>query len=171
MDILKVLSRGTKKSAKGQQASGSSKSALNGLPSAGIKTNPQLYHDEVRGQKRKRVVAESAEATDEDLPVVDFFAPQNETPVNKPTAGLGKAKRAPSPAPKPAKRLSEEECRQLLRSHRLKMTLLSKKEEKKVEKKKSKKKKKAEEETKKDDKKQKQLFPQPLESFGELRST
>lgn len=175
MDILKVLSRGTKKSAKAQQANGSGTSALHSLPSAGVKTNPQLYHDEVRGHKRKRVAAELIEAADKDLPVVDFFAPKTETPVNKSTpADSAKAKRAPSPTPKPVKKLSEEECRQLLRSHRLKMTLLSKREEKKIEKKKKKSKKdkkKTPEETKKDEKKQRQLFPHPLESFGELRST
>ncbi len=164
MDILKVLSRGTKKSTKGQQPGGS---GLNNLPSAGIKTNPQLFHDQVPGNKRKRVATESAEVTDEDPPEVDFFAPKNETPSNK----KAETKRASSPTPKkPAKKLSEEECRQLLRSHRLKMTLLSKEEEKKKSKK-SKKKKSAAEESKKDDKKQKQLFPQPLESFGQLRST
>ncbi|KAK3187645.1 RNA-dependent ATPase rok1 [Lecanicillium sp. MT-2017a] len=167
MDILKVLSRGTKKSAKSQQPGGN---ALHNLPSAGIKTNPQLFHDQVRGQKRKRMPTESAEATDEDLPDVDFFAPKNETPSNK-KADSGKTKRAASPTPKkPTKKLSEEECRQLLRSHRLKMALLSKEEEEKKPKK-SKKKKAAPEETKKDDKKHKQLFPQPLESFGQLRNT
>ncbi|KAI9171742.1 golgi complex component [Paramyrothecium foliicola] len=166
MDILKVLSRGTKKSTKKTSLSSND---VTKLPSAGTKTNPQLFHDEVRGQKRKRARGDAEERSQlvEELPEVDFFAPKVERTVeeSKPT----RAEREPSPVNAPVKRLSEEECRQLLRSHRLKISLLSKKEDtSKV--KKSKKKQKATTETKKDGK-QPQLFPQPLESFGELRST
>ena len=164
MDILKVLSRGTKRTFKG--ASSGSNAAVQ-LPSAGTKTNPQLFHDEVRGQKRKRTAdAKPDENGTAELPEVDFFAPKEDV-APKPKVELPRTARAESPALVPSKRLSEEECRQVLRSHRLKVTLLSKHEEMKV--KKSKKKKKAAVDVKKEDKKQ--LSPQPLESFRELRST
>lgn len=167
MDILKVLSRGTKKSAKTSLSGGS---AVGKLPSSGTKTNPQLYHDEVRGQKRKRDVEESESKIPEVLPEVDFFAPKDvaeSKPAKK--AESNKAKRAASPdAEAEAKLLSAEECRQLLRSHRLKVTLLGKREEQ--HKVKKPKKKKAVVEVKKD-KKPPQLNPQPLVSFGQLRST
>ncbi|KAI8688829.1 ATP-dependent RNA helicase ROK1 [Fusarium keratoplasticum] len=163
MDILKVLSRGTKKTTK---VGLSGNKATSKLPSAGTTTNPQLFHDEVRGQKRKRTRDEpKAEAHDE-LPEVDFFAPKAE-PVPKPHPETEETDRAPSPA-RASQLLSEDECRQLLRSHRLKITLLSKTEDQSKVKKPKKKKKKAAVEVKKDTKKQ--LFPQPLDSFGELRN-
>lgn len=175
MDILKVLSRGTKRTAKGNAPSGGA------LPSstAVAATNPQLYHDEVRGKKRKRSKAEKQTPEDsasEALPEVDFFAPKSEpTPAASKSHDSKKksGERASSPVSKPAKRISEEECRQILRSHRLKVTLMSKQEEEEKTSKKSKKgkKKAAVEESKKDEKKKSQLFPQPLATFGQLRST
>lgn len=161
MDILKVLSRGTKKTQKGSQ---NASNAQQKLPSAGTTTNPQLYHDQVRGQKRKRTKNEPEPEVQSELPEVDFFAPKPE-PVAKEAVETEEAVQAPKPT-RSSQTLSEDECRQLLRSHRLKITLLSKPEDQsKV--KKSKKKKKAAVELKKDSKKQ--LFPQPLDSFGELR--
>ncbi|KAJ4164423.1 hypothetical protein LMH87_006099 [Akanthomyces muscarius] len=173
MDILKVLSRGTKRTAKAAGAASAKLPSSTGVAA----TNPQLYHDEVRGQKRKRSKTEkqAAEASELDqLPEVDFFAPKPESTSTKPQSHDSKSKasgRASSPVSKPAKRISEEECRQTLRSHRLKVTLLSKQEEEPKKVKKSKKKKAAAEESKKDEKKKAQLFPQPLETFGQLRST
>ncbi|KAM3514034.1 hypothetical protein MY11210_002351 [Beauveria gryllotalpidicola] len=176
MDILKVLSRGTKRTAKGAGHAGG---ALAKLPSStGVAaTNPQLYHDEVRGQKRKRSKTEKQPIEDsaaEELPEVDFFAPKSEQAYAKPQTHDSKSKAGEQTSisiPKPVKRISEEECRQILRSHRLKVTLLSKQEEEPKKVKKSKKKKAAVEESKKDEKKKAQLFPQPLETFGQLRST
>ncbi|KJZ71525.1 ATP-dependent RNA helicase ROK1 [Hirsutella minnesotensis 3608] len=168
MDILKVLSRGTKKSTK---ASALSAFAPAKLPSAGAKTNPQLFHDDVRGHKRKWDGAETQANPSSELPVVDFFAPKQEPTPRKEASDAQAVERASSPVARPVKRLSEDECRQLLRSHRLKFTLMSKPEDQnKVTKaKKNKKKKKADAtEPAKTDKKQ--LLPQPLESFGELRS-
>ncbi|XWW99647.1 hypothetical protein V2A60_007658 [Cordyceps javanica] len=176
MDILKVLSRGTKRTTKGV---GHAASAPAKLPSStGVAaTNPQLYHDEVRGQKRKRPKTER-QAPDgpaaEELPQVDFFAPKAEPDASKSKSHDSKSKggeRATNTALKPAKRISEDECRQILRSHRLKVTLMSKQEDEPKKVKKSKKKKAAAEEPKKDEKKKTQLFPQPLETFGQLRST
>ncbi|EHK25300.1 uncharacterized protein TRIVIDRAFT_54793 [Trichoderma virens Gv29-8] len=164
MDILKVLSRGTKKSAKTSLSGGS---AVGKLPSSGTKTNPQLYHDEVRGHKRKRDVEEPENKLPEALPEVDFFAPKDVAESKPAQAEKNKGKRAASPVAEAAKLLSPDECRQLLRSHRLKVTLLYKREEQ--HKVKKSKKKKAVVEVKKD--KKPQLAPQPLESFGQLRST
>ncbi|KAJ4862877.1 DEAD/DEAH box helicase domain-containing protein [Trichoderma breve] len=164
MDILKVLSRGTKKSAKSSLSGGS---AVGKLPSSGTKTNPQLYHDEVRGHKRKRDVEEPENKIPEVLPEVDFFAPKDVSESKPAKAESKKSKRAASPVVEAAKLLSADECRQLLRSHRLKVTLLYKREEQ--HKVKKSKKKKAVVEVKKD--KKPQLAPQPLESFGQLRST
>ncbi|KAH6990793.1 P-loop containing nucleoside triphosphate hydrolase protein [Ilyonectria sp. MPI-CAGE-AT-0026] len=165
MDILKVLSRGTKKTGKGGQAANSGAMKL---PSAGTSTNPQLFHDEVRGQKRKRTRDEPQVQAPVELPEVDFFAPKPESVPNT-LPDSKKIERAQSP-PRPAhKLLSEDECRQLLRSHRLKITLLSKPEDQSRVKKAKKKKKQAAVEVKKEVKKQ--LFPQPLNSFGELRNS
>ncbi|KAL7943230.1 P-loop containing nucleoside triphosphate hydrolase protein [Trichoderma barbatum] len=164
MDILKVLSRGTKKSAKNSLSGGS---AVGKLPSSGTKTNPQLYHDEVRGHKRKRDVEEPDNKISEALPEVDFFAPKAAAESKPAKTESKKGKRAASPVAEAAKLLSPDECRQLLRSHRLKVTLLYKREEQ--HKVKKSKKKKAVVEVKKD--KKPQLAPQPLESFGQLRST
>ncbi|GAB0135890.1 RNA-dependent ATPase rok1 [Epichloe bromicola] len=164
MDILKVLSRGIKKTNKGGAAK---HNATSHLPSAGTKANPQLYHDQVRGMKRKRTGDETGASTPVKLPLVDYFAPKEDTSESE-SGETQMAERAASPEPGPTKKLTEDECRQLLRSHRLKMTLLSKHEgQKKIEK--PKKKQKAVLEEKKEDRKN--LFPQPLESFGDLRTT
>lgn len=165
MDILKVLSRGTKKTGKGIR---NGDNGLNKLPSAGTKVNPQLYHDDVRGQKRKRNPDETEVTGPIELPEVDFFAPKPATASESDARKL-QTERASSPAPKPSKLLSEDECRQLLKSHRLKITLLSKAEDQAKVKKSKKKKKKAALEAKKDEKKL--LFPQPLDSFSQLRNT
>ncbi|KAF7540776.1 hypothetical protein G7Z17_g12116 [Cylindrodendrum hubeiense] len=164
MDILKVLSRGTKKTGKGNQAGNS---GVTKLPSAGTSTNPQLFHDEVRGQKRKRIGDEPQIQAPAELPEVDFFAPKPEV-APEAIPDSDKARRAQSPPRIAPKLLSEDECRQLLRSHRLKITLLSKPEDQSRVKKAKKKKKQAVVESKKDAKKA--LFPQPLNSFGELRN-
>ncbi|KZZ92033.1 DNA/RNA helicase, DEAD/DEAH box type [Moelleriella libera RCEF 2490] len=164
MDILKVLSRGTKKNPKrhlfGQDAEAQ-------LPSAGTKANPQLYHDEVRGLKRKRVGEEAGAPAAAQLPLVDFFAPKDAKAAVEEGSPAHK-ERAASPVPAPTRRLSEEECRQLLRSHRLKVTLMSKHDDHSKVKKSKKKQRAILEETKNE---KKQLFPQPLESFSELRAT
>ncbi|CAG9955107.1 unnamed protein product [Clonostachys rosea f. rosea IK726] len=169
MDILKVLSRGTKKVTNNKQLG--AKAAAQ-LPSAGAKPHPQLFHDEVRGQKRKRKVGDEPEEKDEsDLPEVDFFAPKPESgskPGNEKKQKAEQTSTTPTPA-QVAKLLTEDQCRQLLKSHRLKITLLSKVEDQSRVKKSKKKKKKVAVEPKKEDKKQ--LFPQVLESFGELRTS
>lgn len=166
MDILKVLSRGTKKTARNAT---SKQNATRPLPSAGAQPNPQLYHDEARGTKRKRTGQEDRDAPTAELPVVDFFgSTPAETSSSKP-AERAPAQRARSPPPPaPAVKLSGEQCRQLLRSHRLKITLLSKPREKTKVKKSKKKHNDIPEENKGE---RKHLFPQPMESFADLPTT
>ncbi|OLN84321.1 ATP-dependent RNA helicase ROK1 [Colletotrichum chlorophyti] len=169
MDILRVLSRGIKQPAKGQKTA--NKAAAN-LPSAGNRTNPQLFHDEVpsaRGHKRKRGKEEVEEKEEEQLPEVDFFAPKpdplKELEKAKELAAKEKKKAPATPAVEPTL-LPEDECRQILRSHRLKITLLSERHKKPSKVTKSKKKKVAVEVEKETN----QLHPQPLTSFRELRT-
>ena len=95
MDILKVLSRGTKKTQKGSQ---NASNAQQKLPSAGTTTNPQLYHDQVRGQKRKRTKNEPEPEVQSELPEVDFFAPKPE-----PVATEAVETEEPVQAPKPTR--------------------------------------------------------------------
>lgn len=101
---------------------------------------------------------------------LDFFAPKDEVKGSSKAKTESKPKDVEKPKPKAhkAKLLDEDECKQILRSHRLKFTLLSTSVEKKAKVKKSKKKAKAVAEVKPA---KKQLFPQPLTAFGELRST
>ncbi|KAI1806527.1 P-loop containing nucleoside triphosphate hydrolase protein [Daldinia bambusicola] len=153
MDILKILSRGTKKSANQPT-----------VPKPIAKpSTPQLFNDPTRGVKRKRnEEATSTLEADDDLDEINFFAPR----AAKRASPEPEAKEVPKENV-PAPVLDEEEVRQVLRSHRLKFTLLSSHEEKKKKVKKSKKKEEAKPKAK-DSKKQ--LFPQPMTSFSELRS-
>ncbi|KAK3299933.1 P-loop containing nucleoside triphosphate hydrolase protein [Chaetomium fimeti] len=179
MDILKVLSRGIKPNPKNKaQTAG----ATTQLPSAGALPRPQLFHDPIssRGKKRKRRRGAQDDEPDEDeeeLSDVDYFAPKKPAPEAAPTDV------EETPKKRKIKLLDEDECRQILRSHRLKFMILSSQpqaevnleEEEPASKKKSSKKKKKEPESKgekdKKDEHKKQIFPQPLASFGELRHT
>jgi ATP-dependent RNA helicase DDX52/ROK1 len=169
MDIFKILSRSTKHVNKSTGGTDAIK-----LPSAGTSSNPQLYHDaipESRGKKRKRgaeLVEEKAVAQDEEA--LDFFATKAPAPKSKST---GSAEQTAEGSTKEStqlgsKVLDEEACRQVLRSHRLKVTLLpsgntSAKKVKKSKKTKSTKSKMKEGYT--------QVFPQPLMALGDLRNT
>ncbi|KAL8322791.1 hypothetical protein RB597_008476 [Gaeumannomyces tritici] len=215
MDILKVLSRGTKLQSK--RPSGSAAPARADLPSAGVETNPQLYHDDVgpapapKGTKRKRRSREKDDGrraqqevdgeTDEDeeqLSDIDFFAPKNR-PGQGDDAASGKSAKDGDDKKKKKKQkkadsdasttepLELDECKHIMRSHRLKFTLLrlqqpekesasrpEAEEDGKKKKKKRKKLSKGEGEAAaalplSDEKKQ--ICPQPLVSFSELRRT
>ncbi|TVY87194.1 ATP-dependent RNA helicase [Lachnellula willkommii] len=175
MDILRILSRGTKQPNKTKGEKVSTK-----LPSAGTSANPQLYHDAVpesRGKKRKRGAAKAEETTgaqEEEGEALNFFAPK--------ATALKSRKIAPAEDGKPTldsssaveqaapKAMDEAECRQILRSHRLKVTLLptSKSNDKKVKKSKKSKSSKKAQSVKEE---HKQLYPQPLTTFGELKTT
>ncbi|KAK0130466.1 RNA-dependent ATPase rok1 [Cadophora gregata f. sp. sojae] len=162
MDILKILSRSTKPTNK----PGAAKDAPAKLPSAGISANPQLYHDAIpdRGKKRKRGGEKVEEqAMNEEDDNVDFFAPKSTAPKAKKIAPAENATHTTE-----TKLLDQDECRQILKSHRLKITLLTsgKTPEKKI--KKAKKTKESKKSSKEDFK---QVYPQPLVAFGDLRST
>ncbi|TVY23447.1 ATP-dependent RNA helicase [Lachnellula hyalina] len=175
MDILRILSRGTKQSNKTKSENASTK-----LPSAGTSANPQLYHDvipESRGKKRKRGAAKTEENTggqEEEGEALNFFAPKatavkskKNAPVEDEKPALDSSSTVEQVAPKG---LDEAECRQILRSHRLKVTLLAtgKPNDKKVRKSKKVKGDKKAQSAKEE---HKQLYPQPLTTFGELKTT
>ena len=128
MDVLRLLSRSTKPTNK---SLGKSSAPVN-LPSAGSSANPQLFHDAVpesRGKKRKRGTEKAEEQTqvlDEDT--IDFFSPKSSVSKPKVTSAAAQTTGNSNPQEKysqdASKLLDEDECRQILRSHRLKITLL-----------------------------------------------
>ncbi|EKG18471.1 Helicase [Macrophomina phaseolina MS6] len=201
MDFLKVLSRGT------NVAKGAAKNApALKTPSSGANSNPQLFgretalneHDNtstaahLKSRKRKRG-QNAAAATIADLPPeLDFFgdgkrqerqaegeeqgsaADKKQDKTNSKGAGKDAG---PSDAPQGEAVVTEEECKRILRSHKIKITLLedykAQAEGEKSADRKSKKRKKAKEQQALDQAQKKgkvQLFPRPLTSFGQLRS-
>ncbi|KAI1186344.1 ATP-dependent RNA helicase ROK1 [Nemania serpens] len=161
MDVLKILSRGAKKS---------SHQPFEFKPAPKVQ-NPQLFHDKTL--KRKRNEQEDQFGQDrheaEDLSL-DFFAPRD-AKEHKPAAQPEIASAPPEAKPTPeSSLLDDNEVRQVLRSHRLKFTILSDHEDQRKKVTKSKKKKKVVEKVKAKDAK-KVLFPQPLVSFTHLRTT
>ena len=175
MDIFKLLSRSTKRLNK----SSSSKDGLSTkIPSADITANPQLYHDaipEARGKKRKRgaeKVAEQEKVQNQEEDTPDFFAPKITAlkPKTKVPANDATRQSAQRVGQVEARLLDEGECRQTLRSHRLKVTILPLPKRPKNSIKKSKKSKEGKKpENSKED--YKQIYPQPLMAFDDLRST
>ncbi|KAK0731828.1 P-loop containing nucleoside triphosphate hydrolase protein [Lasiosphaeris hirsuta] len=188
MDILKVLSRGLKPNP--QRKAQTAGTPL--LPSSGSRPNPQFFHDDIgttKSKKRKRRKGAQAddaadgEDSDNDSEVsdVDYFNPKPAAPAPDTTSTVSAPAANPEPLaskPEASKLLDEDECRQILRSHRLKLTILSRTappppaEEPPT--KRSRKGKKVEATPKpdpaaagKDDKKQ--IYPQPLAAFGALR--
>ncbi|KAI0393721.1 P-loop containing nucleoside triphosphate hydrolase protein [Xylariaceae sp. FL0594] len=159
MDVLKILSRGAKKSK-------SQPFEFNPVTKV---QNPQLYHD--KGVKRKRNDDEDQLSRKPDNSVddaLDFFATRESKPTAQPAAVREEPKDHARPEPEPSL-LDDEEVRQVLRSHRLKFTLLSTHEERQDKVTNSKKKKEPAKVKPKDTKKT--LFPQPLVSFSQLRTT
>lgn len=165
MDILKLLSRSTKQTNK----SSANKNVSGKLPSAGTSGNPQLYHDaipETRGKKRKRGAGngeENGQGKEEET--IDFFATKSAAPKAKKVAPSTPSKQDDSLS---TKFLDEAECRQILKSHRLKVTLLPNQKVPEKKTKKSKKPKSSKEPTKNEFT---QIFPQPLVAFRDLRTT
>lgn len=162
MDLLKILSRGTKKTTKHSSST---------VP-ASKPTNPQLYHDPTQGLKRKRNeealnIAPAVEAQE-----VDFFAaPETKTSKTAAAAAQEAKDKSASEATEQEQPqlLDPDDVRQILRSHRLKFSLLSKHEDSRSKVKKSKKKK--DQVTSKKKESKQPLFPQPLTSFNHLRHT
>lgn len=174
MDILKLLSRSTKQTNKSTQGHNKSNAPL---PSSGVNANPQLYHDAVpgaRGTKRKRAGADPDDGKKDDDGDIDFFAQKTAAPKSK--AAKNAASDSPVSKPQPpqevpssASPLDEDECRQVLKSHRVKVTILP---SPKIPEQKVKKSKKAKVVAEVDTKPEfKQIFPQPLEAYSDLGST
>ncbi|KAF2246520.1 P-loop containing nucleoside triphosphate hydrolase protein [Trematosphaeria pertusa] len=186
MDVFKLLSR----SSKAVQAPPTHK-----LPSDGAAANPQLFghaesnaieHAVNKGQKRKRG-QDTAEAKEE-LPAGLYFfgsapkAPEAEHKADAEDKGCAKKEglenetvgdRAEDQDSTDA--YDEDECKRILRSHKLKIMVLEdfRMHEEDPQKEKKKVKKREREKEKVQDKKKnakKQLLPQPLTSFAQLRS-
>jgi ATP-dependent RNA helicase DDX52/ROK1 len=162
MDILKLLSRSSKKPHK---SSSVKDEVITKLPSAGSSTNPQLFHDTIpvaRGKKRKRAAESLDDRIKEKDEEVDFFAPKsaNHKSKNDSTVDIEESKRSES-SYDAAKLLDYDDCRQILRSHRLKVTLLpASNVQRKV-----KKSKKAKVDKGAEKKKGTEVYPQPLEAL------
>jgi ATP-dependent RNA helicase DDX52/ROK1 len=192
MDVFKLLSR----SSKAAQNSPTQK-----LPSSGAVANPQLFghHEPVhppqtantsrkrkRGQNGAEASAESSVALPADL---DFFAGASKSHENGAgdNAASRKEKKQKAREEKEAaaqengvdeveeEAYNAEECKRILRSHKLKVAVLEDfapppEEEPRKEKKKSKKRKKEKEAKEKKKDVKAQLYPQPLTSFAQLRT-
>jgi len=166
MDIFKLLSRGTKKPPK---TNGNPALINTNIPSAN-QPNPQLFHDSVE-RKRKRSDVSTTDNADIDMAELDFFAPKDQSRVEKTIKPATPALTRSEAQPATARLLDEDECRQLLRSHRLKLTILSAPRAKISKVKKSKKNKsKASVEVGPENEKM-QIYPQPLTAFAQLRQT
>ncbi|KIM98107.1 hypothetical protein OIDMADRAFT_203619 [Oidiodendron maius Zn] len=168
MDILKLLSRSSKKPHKSSSAKDE---VITKLPSAGSSTNPQLFHDTIpvaRGKKRKRAAESLDDRIKEKDEEIDFFAPKsaNHKSKNDSTVDIEESKRSASSFDA-AKLLDYDDCRQILRSHRLKVTLLPASNVQR----KAKKSKKSKADKGAEKKKGTEVYPQPLEAFGDLRTT
>ncbi|KAI1433907.1 ATP-dependent RNA helicase ROK1 [Xylaria sp. CBS 124048] len=157
MDVLKILSRGAKKSASSKPFE---------FKPATKPQNPQLYDDKQLKRKRTEEDQFGQNKDETEDASLDFFAPRESKPAAKPTITPQPSKDKPETG---SSLLDDDEVRQVLRSHRLKFTLLSNHEDQKAKVKKSKKKKKEASVVKPKDTK-KNLFPQPLVSFTQLRT-
>jgi ATP-dependent RNA helicase DDX52/ROK1 len=189
MDVFKLLSR----SSKGAQSSPAQK-----LPSSGAVANPQLFghHEPVqpaqtantsRKRKRGQNAADVSADSTASLPAdVDFFAGAKNDDGDKAAKRREKKQRAQEQKAVAAQEngvdeveeepYDVEECKKILRSHKLKVAVLEDfvphpDEEAPKEKKKSKQRKKEKEAAKEKKKDVKaQLYPRPLTSFAQLRT-
>ncbi|KAB2575601.1 ATP-dependent RNA helicase rok1 [Lasiodiplodia theobromae] len=191
MDFLKVLSRGT------NVGKGATKNApAVKTPSSGANANPQLFgrdatHEDQsstpatqsKTKKRKRGQAHSA-ATVDLPPELDFFGdgkredkkaePKAADAGAKQNKGEAKEDQSEAESADGVEPVTEEENKRILRSHKVKITLLedykAQEAEQKAADRKSKKRKKSKEQEAPQKKAKVQLFPQPLTSFNQLRS-
>jgi ATP-dependent RNA helicase DDX52/ROK1 len=182
MNVFKLLSRSSK---------AAPSSSTQTLPSSGAAANPQLFghYDPApsgNNKKRKRGTAAAASA-EEETPTLfaglDFFgggagdvdAETRKSRKKRATTDTVDKVDTKSAAITDDEPYNADESKRLLRSHKLKIAVLhdfaaeARKDKKKEKKDKKKKKDKAETSDKKKDQK-KQLFPQPLTEFAQLRS-
>jgi ATP-dependent RNA helicase DDX52/ROK1 len=191
MDIFKLLSRSTKLS-KGSRAAQPQRT----LPSSGQNANPQLFGHEVLQEKspgegnvnsvlgkRKRKGKSQDAVTIEELPAeLDFFATGRKEKEQKNTgraversqnAGLVPGGTVNVQALEDEDAMDEDECKAVLRTHKIKAMVLSESNASEMDTSKSKRKSK-----KKNNngdvsippKLKRQIFPQPLTAFAQLRS-
>ncbi|KAJ4358297.1 RNA-dependent ATPase rok1 [Didymosphaeria variabile] len=182
MNVFKLLSR----SSKAAQSAPSQK-----LPSAGAVPNPQLFRDDEpvtvspdtrKSKKRKR--GKDAQDMSAPLPAdLDFFGTSKKENAEPAIQATEKERKRTSQSQTDteingaqeemeAEPYDEDESKRILRSHKLKVTVLEdfapQEDEAQPEKKKKKRKKEKKIVEKKKDAK-KQLYPQPLTSFAQLR--
>ncbi|POS85611.1 hypothetical protein EPUL_004144 [Erysiphe pulchra] len=157
MDIFKILSRSTKLPHRNPNKSESSFE----LPSAGTSVNPQLFRD-VRpdsfGKKRKRYADSGAKdiGLENDIDT-NYFASKSDVPeINNVTHNNEKLDQDHT--------MDESDCRKALQSHRIKITILK---SRKIREKNSSNGRKVKSVVKQEFK---QIYPQPLMKFTELRS-
>ncbi|GME36147.1 ATP-dependent RNA helicase rok1 [Neofusicoccum parvum] len=191
MDFLKLLSRGT------NVAKGATRNAPAAkTPSSGANLNPQLFgrdtpqieqtaasNTQSKTKKRKR--GQNTTAATVDLPPeLDFFGDAKREDKDAESQGAaadteqGKSrdteKETEGEIVGGEQPVTEEDCKRILRSHKVKITLLedyrAQEAEEKAAKRKSKKRKKEQVQEPAQKKNKVQLFPQPLTSFGQLRS-
>lgn len=189
MNVFKLLSRNSK---------AAPSSPAQKLPSSGAVANPQLFgHDDSaqttqsananRKRKRGQNAVESAVEESATLPAdLDFFrgganAEKNEEEVSrkekkqrrKQEASQNEANAEEVNADEEEETYDADECKRILRSHKLKIAVLEDfaplVEETPKDKKKSKKRKKEKDTSKSKKESKKQLVPQPLTSFAQLR--
>ncbi|KAI9785913.1 MAG: RNA-dependent ATPase rok1 [Geoglossum umbratile] len=171
MDIFKLLTRSTNLKNVVTAPNPS-------LPSGGATVNPQLFGDDSenldqpqqKGKKRKRGES-SREGLDSIPGGLDFFGDKNAS-VGESTGAVSDPRSRSLDARKKTREierdasdtevLGEEDCRRILKSHKLKITLLSSPEERKKDRRVH-----APTSNKKS---HMQLFPQPLTSFDGLRT-
>lgn len=197
MDALKLLTRSTKLKA----ASNNSKQSISDhLPSAGKAGNPQLFSTSGdgnvtqggpgggNGKKRKRGVGEAEFSTEDDMNV-DFFGSKSVSSFTGAAASESKKGRRKSSSKQQEEEglndqtalqgegaMDESERRSILKSHKIKIVDLQAPQKIQEEKPKESKKKKKRRETapvmsQKQRKEAQRLYPQPLTSFQQLRSS
>lgn len=190
MDFLKVLSRGT------NVGKGAARNApALKTPSSGANSNPQLFGQDdhqserptVQSKTKKRKRGQNAAAATVDLPPeLDFFGDgkREDKHVEDDDAAAGTEKEKKDRGAEQdveeegaggEQPVTEEESKRILRSHKVKITLLedykAQEAEKAAEQKTKKRKKSKEKAQEPPQKKAKvQLFPQPLTAFAQLRS-
>lgn len=178
MDPLALLTRSTR------IKKGSHNQAQSARPSAGQPANPQLFPD-TSGPSRKRKRGANVPAA-QDVASLDFFGGQNledgtskaqrEGSISEDEEDVGRSNDGEAQIKDEEEaEINEEESKQILRQHKIKVTLLEggaqddqQSEDEKRSKKKKKKSKK--EEKPRSAKSKPSLYPNPVTSFGTLRS-
>ena len=118
MDIFKLLTRATKPTNKNS-------AITHPLPSSGRSSNPQLYNDTIQPRDQKRKADDTTEPPTSTIDGENFFTSKADSKKAKKRAkkALKKETSTTQPAPPPPQ-LSQQECRDILKSHRIKHVIL-----------------------------------------------